>query len=216
MKNESLNATPTNNKTMAEKKPFYLKPWVWILAIVLIFALWIMGTYNNLISLRVGVDNSWANVQTQYQRRFDLIPTLVNTTIAYAKFEQSTLTEITQLRSQVGQLNTQFQSTTDVNQKVQIAQQSDAPISRLLAIFENYPQLQTIQAVRALQDELSGTENRIAVARMDYNNAVASYDAAIQYFPASLIASSFGFTPRTYFNATSGAANPVPVPGQLV
>lgn len=201
---------------MAEKKPIYLKPWVWVLAIVVIFALWIIGTYNNLISLRVGVDNSWANVQTQYQRRFDLIPTLVNATIAYANFEQSTLTEVTQLRTQVGQLNTQFQSTSDVNQKVAIAQQSDAPISRLLAIFENYPQLQTIQAVRALQDELSGTENRIAVARMDYNNAVAAYDAAIQYFPGSLIASSFGFTPRAYFNATSGAENPVSVPSQLV
>ena len=199
-----------------KQKPIYMKPWVWILAIVIIFALWIVGTYNNLISLRVGVDNSWANVQTQYQRRFDLIPTLVNATISYAKFEQSTLTEITQLRSQVGQLSTQFQSTTDVNQQVAIAQQSDAPISRLLAIFENYPQLQTIQAVRALQDELSGTENRIAVARMDYNSAVASYDAAILYFPGSLIANAFGFTPRTYFNATSGAENPVSVPNQLV
>lgn len=199
-----------------KQKPIYMKPWVWILAIVVIFAFWIIGTYNNLIGLRVGVDNSWANVQTQYQRRFDLIPTLVNSTIAYANFEQKTLTEVTQLRAQVGQLNTQFQSTSDVNQKVQIAQQSDAPISRLLAIFENYPQLQTIQAVRALQDELSGTENRISVARMDYNNAVASYDAAIQYFPGSLIANAFGFTPRTYFNATSGAANPVIVPSQLV
>jgi LemA protein len=201
---------------MAEKKPFYLKPWVWILAIVLIFALWIIGTYNNLISLSVGIDQSWADVQTQYQRRFDLIPRLVNTTIAYANFEQSTLTQVTQLRSQVGQLSTQFQSTTDVNQKAQIVTQADSAISRLLAIFENYPQLKTIDAVRALQDELSGTENRIAVARMDYNNAVASYNAAIRYFPASLIASSFGFTSRTYFNATTGAETAPNVPGQLV
>jgi LemA protein len=201
---------------MAKQKPIYLRPWLWILVIIAVFALWIVGTYNNLISLSVGIDNSWANVQTQYQRRFDLIPRLVNTTMAYAHFEQQTLTEITQLRSQVGQLSTQFQSTSDINQKVQIAQQSDAPISRLLAIFENYPQLQTISAVRALQDELSGTENRIAVARMDYNNAVASYNAAIRYFPGSLIASSFGFTPKTYFNATTGAENAPNVPSSFI
>jgi len=201
---------------MAQSKPFYLKPWVWVLVIVAIFAFWIVGTYNNLITLSVGVDNSWANVQTKYQRRFDLIPRLVNTTIAYANFEQKTLTEVTQLRAQVGQLNSQFQSTQDVNQKVQIAQQSDPLITRLLAIFENYPQLKTIDAVRALQDELSGTENRIAVARMDYNNAVASYNAAIRYFPASFIASSFGFAPRTYFNATAGAETAPNVPSNLV
>lgn len=215
MKNESLNVIRTNNKAMAQSKPFYLKPWVWVLVIVAIFAFWIIGTYNNLVSLSVGVDNSWANVQTQYQRRFDLIPRLVNTTIAYANFEQKTLTEVTQLRSQVGQLNTQFQSSQDVNQKVQIAQQSDPLITRLLAIFENYPQLKTIDAVRALQDELSGTENRIAVARMDYNNAVASYSAAIRYFPASFVASSFGFGPRTYFNATAGSETAPNVPSNL-
>lgn len=201
-----------------EEKPIYARSWFWVLivlAIIGIFVLWIVGTYNNLISLSVGVDNAWANVQTQYQRRFDLIPRLVNTTMAYAHFEQSTLVEITQLRSQVGQLSSQFQSTSDINQQVAIAQQSDAPISRLLAIFENYPQLQTIQAIRALQDELSGTENRIAVARMDYNNVVASYNAAIRYFPGSLIANQFGFTPKAYFNATSGAENPPTVPGSL-
>jgi LemA protein len=194
---------------MADKKPFYMKPWLWILVIVAVFALWIIGTYNSLISLSVGVDNSWANLQAQYQRRFDLIPRLVNTTSAYAQFEKSTLTQITALRSQ-------WESTTDPNQRLQIAEQSDAPIARLLAVFENYPTLTTVEPLRALQDELSGTENRIAVARMDYNNAVASYNAAIRYFPASMIASSFGFTSRTYFNATTGAETAPNVPSQLV
>ena len=193
---------------MAEKKPFYLKPWVWVLAVVVILALWIVGTYNNLIGLSVGVDNSWANVQAQYQRRFDLIPRLVNTTSAYAQFEKSTLTEITQLRSQ-------WESTTDPNQRLQIAQQSDSAISRLLLVFENYPNLKTVEPLRALQDELAGTENRIAVARMDYNNVVARYNAAIRFFPGSLIASQFGFTAKTYFNATSGAEIAPNVPSSL-
>ena len=205
---------------MAKEKPTYMKPWLWILVMVLVIVIilvsWVIGTYNNLISLSVAIDKAWANVQTQYQRRFDLIPRLVNTTISYAKFEQSTLTQITQLRSQVGQLNTQWQSTTDVAKKAQIAQQADSAISRLLAIFENYPQLKTIDAVRALQDELAGTENRIAVARMDYNNAVASYSAAIRYFPGNLIANMFGFTARSYFNATTGAETAPNVPNTLV
>jgi len=193
---------------MAEKKPFYLKPWVWVLVIVAIFALWIVGTYNNLVSLSVGIDNAWANVQAQYQRRFDLIPRLVNTTSVYAQFEKSTLTEITQLRSQ-------WQSTTDPNQRIQIAQQSDAAIARLLLVFENYPNLKTVEPLRALQDELSGTENRIAVARMDYNNIVAQYNAAVRFFPGSLIANQFGFIAKPYFNATAGAENAPNIPSSL-
>lgn len=194
---------------MPTKKLFYMKPWLWILVVVAVFALWIIVTYNSLISLSVGIDNSWANVQTQYQRRFDLIPRLVNTTSAYAQFEKSTLTQITQLRSQ-------WQSTTDQNQRIQIAQQTDTAIARLLLVFENYPNLKTVEPLRALQDELSGTENRIAVARMDYNNIVARYNAAIKYFPGSLIASSFGFTAKTYFNATTGAENVPNVPNNLI
>jgi len=193
---------------MAQKKPIYMRPWLWVLIIVVIFGIWIAGTYNSLISLSVGVDNSWANLQAQYQRRFDLIPRLVNTTSAYAQFEKSTLTEITQLRSQ-------WESATDPNQKLQIAEQSDAPLARLIAVFENYPTLTTVEPLRALQDELSGTENRIAVARMDYNNMVASYDKAILYFPTNLIASMFGFTARQYFNSTAGAENAPAVPGTL-
>jgi len=193
---------------MVVGKPIYMKPWFWIFAIVAILAIWVIGTYNSLVSLSVAIDNSWANVQTQYQRRYDLIPRLVNTTQSYAQFEKSTLTEITQLRSQ-------WESTTNVNQRIQIAQQTDTAFARLLAVFENYPTLRTVEALRALQDELAGTENRIAVARTDYNNVVGRYNAAIKYFPTNLIAIQFGFTPRTYFNATSGAENPPGVPNTL-
>jgi LemA protein len=200
---------------MAKEKPFYMKPWLWVLVVLVVLGLWLWGTYNSLVTASINVDNKWAQVETQYQRRFDLIPRLVNTTTAYAKFEQSTLTEITQLRSQVGQLNSQWQSTTDVNQKTQIADQTNSAISRLLAIFENYPQLRTVEAVRALQDELAGTENRIAVARMDYNNAVRDYNTVIKLFPANTIAGMFGFTEKSYFQAASEAQNPPGVPNTL-
>jgi len=193
---------------MTGKKPFYMNPWLWILVILAVFALWIIGTYNNLVSLSVKIDNAWANVQTQYQRRYDLIPRLVNATQSYAQFEKSTLVQITQLRSQ-------WEATTDVNQRIQIAQQTDSAFARLLAVFENYPQLRTVEPLRALQDELAGTENRIAVARMDYNNVVASYNAAIKYFPTNLIATQFGFTTKLYFNATTEAQNPPGVPNTL-
>lgn len=200
---------------MAKEKPFYMKPWLWVLVILVVIVLWIWVTYNSIIVASINVDNKWAQVQTQYQRRFDLIPRLVNTTIAYANFEQNTLTEITQLRSQVGQLNSQWQSTSDVSQESQIATQADSAISRLLAIFENYPNLRTVETVRALQDELAGTENRVAVARMDYNNAVRDYNTAIKIFPASLIANMFGFKEKSYFQAVSGAENSPGVPSTL-
>lgn len=193
-----------------QSKPIYLRPWVWILAIIVIFALWIVGTYNNLISLRVGVDNSWAQVQVNLQRRYDLIPNLVNTVTLYMSYENATLVQITQLRSQ-------WAVATNTEQQVQTTNQLEAALSKLLVDVENYPNLQATKPLLDLQDELAGTENRIAVSRMDYNNAVAAYNAAILYFPGSFIANAFGFTPRTYFNATTTAATTVPtVPGTIV
>ena len=188
--------------------PFYTKPWFWVLAVIIILGLFLVGTYNSIMAASINVDNKWAQVQTQYHRRFDLIPRLVNTTSAYAQFEKSTLTEITQLR-------TQWASATTTEDKIRVATESDSVISRILAVFENYPQLRTVEALRALQDELSGTENRIAVARMDYNNAVKDYNTAIKLFPANLVAGLFGFKEKTYFQATSGAENPPGVPGSL-
>lgn len=193
---------------MAGKKPFYMNPWLWILVILAVFALWIIGTYNSFISLSIGADRTWANLQADYQRRFDLIPRLINVTTAYAKFEKSTFVEVTQLRSQ-------WESTTDLNKRVAIAQQSDEAFARLIAVFENYPNLQSIQAFTNLQFELAGTENRIKTSRMDYNNAVAAYNAAISYFPGNLIASQLGFTPKPYFQVGQGAENAPPVPNTL-
>src|SRR3989338_10578009 len=117
---------------MAAAKPFYMKPWFWVLIVLVVLALWLWGTYNSIIMASINVDNKWAQVQTQYQRRFDLIPRLVNTTSAYAQFEKSTLTEITQLRSQWG-------AALNPEEKIKVANQWDSAISRLLMVFENYP-----------------------------------------------------------------------------
>lgn len=194
---------------MAKKEsPFYMKPWFWLFVIVIGIGLWLWGSYNLMVLNSINVDNKWAQVQTQYQRRYDLIPRLVNTTSAYAQFEKSTLTEITQLR-------TQWASAATTEDKINVANQWDSAMSRLLAVFENYPQLRTVEALRALQDELSGTENRISVARMDYNNAVRDYNTAIKLFPANLLAGAFGFTEKGYFQASSEAQNPPGVPGSL-
>ena len=191
-----------------QAKKFYMKPWFWALAVVVVLGLWLWGTYNSLVTVNIRVDAQWAQVETQYQRRFDLIPRLINVTSSAAQFEANTFKEITDLRSR-------WQSTTNPNERVQIAQQSDSALSRLIAVFENYPVLRSIDAYRALQDELSGTENRVAVARMDYNNVVREYNTAIKVFPGSIVAGWFGFSERDYFQATSGSENPPGVPGNI-
>jgi len=189
-------------------KPFYMKPWFWAVVVVAVLGLWLWSNYNSIVIANINVDNKWAQVQTQYQRRYDLIPRLVNTTSAYAQFEKSTLTEITQLRSQ-------WAAAPTPEEQVQVTNQLESAISRLLLVFENYPNLKTIDALARLQDELAGTENRVAVARQDYNNVVRDYNTAIKIFPGSLVAGMFGFKERTYYEAVSGAEEPPGVPGTL-
>jgi len=186
-----------------QKKQFFMKPWFWALIIVLVIGLWLWSTYNSLVMLNVNVDGKWAQVQVQLQRRYDLIPNLVNTVKSYAQFEKSTLTEITQLRSQWAAASTP-------EQQVQTSNQIESALSKILAVFEAYPNLQTITALQNLQFELAGTENRIAVARQDYNSAVQAYNTAIRFFPTNAIAGWFGFTERTFFNATATAQTTVP------
>ena len=184
---------------MAKKdKPFYSKPWFWVIVVVAVIALWIVGSYNSFITMSQSIDNQWAQVETQYQRRIDLIPNLVNTAKGYMQFEQSLLTEITTLRSQ-------WMSTTDVNDQVNIGNALDSALGRLIAVYENYPQLQSIQAVSSLMDELAGTENRIAVERKRYNDQVRQYNTAVLVFPSNILASMFGFKQRPYFESQEGA-----------
>lgn len=193
-------------------KPIYDKPWFWVLAVLVIIAFigfWIWGIYNSLVTLNVNVDNKWAQVQVQLQRRYDLIPNYVNTVSAYMKFENATLVQVTQLRSQ-------WAAATTPEQQVQASNQLEAVLSKLIVDVEAYPNLQSITALQNLQFELAGTENRIAVARGDYNNAVQSYNTAIKLFPTNVIAGYLGFTSRTFFNATTTAQTTIPtVPSTL-
>jgi LemA protein len=183
---------------MAKQKPFYLKAWFWVLVVIAIVVLWIIATYNNFIVMTQAIDNQWAQVETQYQRRIDLIPNLVNTAKGYMQFERSLLDEITALR-------TQWMSTTDVDDKVNIGNALDSALGRLIAVYENYPELKSIQAVASLMDELAGTENRIAVERMRFNDRVREYNTGVLMFPSNILANMFGFKERPYFQAEEGA-----------
>jgi LemA protein len=182
-------------------KPIFMKPWFIALVIVVMAGLWVMFTYNGLVVQQQAVDAQWAQVQTQYQRRFDLIPNLVATLNKYQRFEAGLLTNITSLRSQ-------WASTANVDQKVGVATQLDSALSRLLVVYENYPELHTIDAVSSLMDELSGTENRISVERMRFNTAVQGYNTAVRTFPTVVIANLFGFSERAYFQSVPLAEVP--------
>ena len=185
---------------MAQQKTAFPKKWIGIGIVVLIILILIAivwGSYNSLVILNQNADNAWANVEAQYQRRIDLIPNLVNTVKGYAGFEQSTLTKITEIRSQ-------WQSQTP-EQQVKSANEFESALSKLLLVAENYPDMKASQNYIALQDSLAETENMISVARTRYNDAIRSYNTATKVFPSNIIAGWFGFTERTYFSSQPGA-----------
>ena len=168
-----------------------------VVGLVLVLSLW--RTYNRLVVLDENVNSAWAQVETVLQRRYDLIPNLVNTVKGYAKQEAGVLTEVTRLRSQWSQAKTPAQ-------KAQAATALEGALGRLMVVVERYPDLKSNQNFLALQDELAGTENRVAVERRRYNEAVRAYNAAIRRFPANIVAGLFGFQRReAYFKAEQGA-----------
>jgi LemA protein len=170
-----------------------------LIALIVIVGLWFMSVGNGLIAKQEIVKNAWAQVETVLQRRFDLIPNLVNTVKGYAEHEKDTLEEITKLRSQWGAAKT-------VDEKAQSASALEGALSRLLIVSENYPNLKADQSFRDLQVELAGTENRIAVERQRYNETVRDYNTAVRQFPASLVASLRGIkTDFAYFEAPKEA-----------
>src|SRR6201997_2475672 len=177
--------------------------------IIIVFGLALMGKYNQLVSLGQGVDAQWAQVQTVYQRRADLIPNLVNTVQGAANFEKSTVVEVTNARASVGRVQLDpSKAPTDAAQlqQFQAAQgQLSNALSRLLVVAENYPQLRATQNFQELQAQLEGTENRISVERNNFNNAVQNYNIAVRSFPANMIAGMFGFSQRPFFAAQPGA-----------
>lgn len=168
--------------------------------------------YNKMVGLSQNVDRSWAQVQNQYQRRYDLIPNLVGTVQGAANFEKSTITEVTEARASVGQVRIDpDRAPADAAQleKFEQAQgQLGSALSRLLVVSERYPELRATQNFRDLQAELAGTENRIAVERMRFNEAVQGFNTTVQKVPTVFLARLFGFQPKPYFQSTAGAESP--------
>ena len=186
--------------------------WSYFLFVALIIGLAVAGSYNKLVKLQQGVDQSWAQVQNVYQRRADLIPNLVNTVAGAANFEKSTLVEVTNARASVGRVQLDpSKAPTDAAQlqQFQAAQgQLSSALSRLLVVTENYPELKANQNFLSLQAQLEGSENRISVERGNFNTAVQNYNTAVKSFPAVFYAGMFGFTQRPFFNAQPGTDKP--------
>ena len=178
-----------------------------IVAVVAIIAIWAVSGYNSLVGMDENVSNQWANVETQYQRRADLIPNLVNTVKGYAAHEKETLEGVIAARSQATQIKVDpTDLTPEKLAEYQKAQgQLATALGKLLAITENYPDLKANQNFLELQAQLEGTENRINVARKNFNDEAKAYNTTIRRFPKNILAGMFGFDKRAYFEAAEGA-----------
>ena len=184
-----------------------LPKWAIPAGIAVIILLWGITQYNGLVGIQENVNTQWSQVENQYQRRADLIPNLVNVVKGYASHERETLEGVIQARSRA------TATTIDANNMDEAAlqrfqQSQDAlssALSRLMVVVEKYPELKANEQFQSLMAQLEGTENRIATARMDFNNAAKEYNTKIRKFPSSLIAGSTGFRPRPYFTAQAGS-----------
>jgi LemA protein len=179
-----------------------------ILLVGVIFVALYYGTYNNLIGLEESVNEKWGQVEQELQRRYDLIPRVVNSSKLYIQYEGSILQNVTELRSQwAAALNSG-----DIDEINDATTRLDSAVTNLVVTIENYPELKASQVVEDLIVELEGTENRISTERMRYNEAVRDFNQAQRVFPANLWASGWGFEIREYFEAKVGAQEPPSVP----
>ncbi len=183
------------------------KGWLIAAAVAVVVLLWAGSVYNSLVSQEEAVGNQWADVETQYQRRADLVPNLVATVKGYAAHEQQTLEAVVKARSEATQTHIDAADLTP--EKMAAYQQAQSNLSgalgRLLLVQEKYPDLKANENFLDLQAQLEGTENRISVARRDFNAVAREYNVAIRRFPANILASLFGFSAKSYFEAEKGA-----------
>lgn len=182
------------------KKGLLITLVVLVIAVVIIVSSF-AGTYNSLVGSDAKVKNSFSNIEVQLQRRNDLIPNLVSTVKGYAAQEEKIFTEIANARAKLAGAST-------INDTIEANNELSSSLSRLLVIVENYPDLKSSQSFLALSDELAGTENRITVARKDYNDDVTSFNTTIRSFPTNLLAGMFGFKEYVLFKAADGANVP--------
>ncbi len=168
-----------------------------VIAVIVVVLAYFGLTYNSLVSARTAADAQWAQVETQYQRRYDLIPNLVNAVKGVMKQEQAVFTAIADAR-------THYAGAQSTDDKAKAASEVESSYARLLVVMENYPQLKSSENVLALQSQIEGTENRISVERGRFNDAVRAYNLSVSRFPSSLVAGMFGFPPRAYLQAAAG------------
>jgi LemA protein len=178
-----------------------IRAWHIIFIVFFVLGFWFVGIYNVLVGLDEDVNQKWSDVNVQYQRRADVIPQLVETVKGVAGFEKSTYEAVTKART--SWLNAQKTST--VQDDLVAARSFDSALSRLLVSVENYPQLKANESFLTLQAQIEGTENRVAVARKDYNAIATSLNKKVRRFPARFIASTFGFEKRELFQSDGGA-----------
>ncbi len=183
-----------------QEKTFFQKnvAWILIVVVIVIFALWGVSRYNSFISQNEAVNGQWAQVDTQLQRRFDLIPNVVAATKGIAKQEQVVFGQIADARSH-------YAGAATVDEKAAAAGQFESALGRLLVITENYPDLKSSQSFRDLTVELEGSENRISVERMKYNDLVRDFNTAVKRFPSSVVAKIAGVSERAYFQVEDAA-----------
>ena len=169
-----------------------------VLIIIIILGAILWGNYNSLVTKSQAIDGQWAQVETQYQRRYDLIPNLVESVKGYMTQEKTVFAQIADAR-------TKYAGAQTIDSKAVASGEVESALSRLLVIMENYPELKSVQTVTQLMDELAGTENRISVERKRYNDLVLDYNTTIKKIPTNLIASIFNFNSHEYFKSVSGA-----------
>ena len=185
----------------SNKRLFVIIALIAAVIVILATVAWMVLTYNGLVRENEKVDSQWAQVQNEYQRKVDLIPELVQTAQSYQQFEASTLTNITMLR-------TQWMNATTTEEQVNVTNQLDSQLATIIVTYENYPDLQSITVVRDLFYELAGTENRITVERMRYNEYVQDFNAHLKSFPASYVAGWGDFEEREYYESPNAPVAP--------
>jgi LemA protein len=179
--------------------------WLVIGAIVVILLLWGCGGYNGLVSSDQNVKKVWGNVETNYQRRTDLYSSVIKTVEASANFEKSTLNAVVEARAKATSINVDINDQASMDRYQQAQGQLQSSFGRLLAVAENYPDLKTTKAFQDFQTQIEGTENRINVARQDYNGAVNDYNLKVKRFPNNLLAGVFSFHEKAFYKAEPGS-----------
>lgn len=174
------------------------KTWIILGVVVLLIVGFVWSTYNKLVTANEAVDGQWAQVETQYQRRFDLIPNLVESVKEIMDQEQEIFGQLAEARSK-------YAGAASVNEKAEAATQVESALGRLLVIMENYPELKSADTVQTLMAQLEGTENRVSVERKRFNDAVRTFNTMIKRFPTNMLAGMFGFGEKAYFEAAEGA-----------